>query len=468
MEANLDLIKGDKIGGETDYRDALPVNMVGIIRSILGAIGYMLQIPGLTQYGLGQGIDRGGLWNERQENLYRISGQKLISVDSSGNIAVLGAIPGTDTASLPYSFNTQGIIANGRFYLYSPAGGLNEVTDPDLGSPIDGTWINQVYFMTDGEFLFHTDINDESSIDPLKVATSEYSPDPTLGVGKTQDNKAIAFNRYTIEYFIDRASENFAYTRVESRAIKIGIVGTHCKAEAGGRWHILGGRKEEAVSVHVIGVGDAIKIATREIDKIIGGYTETELSTSVLESYEEDGYTFLVVHLPNHSLIFNETLAKKQGIDQAWSIAKTDTIGDLPWRAKHLAFDPRQGVWVCGDKRDNKLGILDETVATHYDDIAEWILFTPFFFFDCMSIDEIEIETLPGHTGSVDATVFISLTYNGVTYGKEWSEMYGLPSDYNKQFIIRRLGHAPDWAGVKLRGATRSRMAFGRAKMTYG
>ena len=44
------IIKGDKIGIETDYRDALPVNMYAVKREIFGASGYMLSYPGLTEY----------------------------------------------------------------------------------------------------------------------------------------------------------------------------------------------------------------------------------------------------------------------------------------------------------------------------------------------------------------------------------------------------------------------------------
>jgi hypothetical protein len=467
-ELVLNLIKGDKIGSETDYRDSLPVNMVAIAKPVLGAAGYMLQSPGLTQYGTGSGIDRGALWNERFLNHYRVSGGKFISVAADGAVVELGDISGSDTASLPYSFNTQAIIADGRMWLYDTTAGFREVTDPDLGDPIDGVWVDGFYFMTDGEFIFHTDITDESSIDPLKFATAEFMPDVSNGVGKTQDNKVIVFGRYTCEYFVNDASSQFSFARVSSRAVKIGIVGTHAKAEMGDKWYLLGGRKEEAVSVHVLGVGAAQKVATREVDKIIGLYTETELESAVIESRSEDGYSFLVVHLPNHVLQFNETISSKVGIDQAWTILKTDVTGDRPWRAKHGLFEPRKGVWVYGDKRDSKIGILDETVSTHYGDISEWILDTPFTFLESMSINELELETLPGHTTTLDATVFVSITYDGVTLGTEFIELYGLPSQYGKRFIIRRLGDVPDWFGFRFRGASRSRMAFAKADIDYG
>ena len=140
----------------------------------------------------------------------------------------------------------------------------------------------------------------------------------------------------------------------------------------------------------------------------------------------------------------------------------------MDWRAKHGVFEPRKGVWVYGDKLDNRLGILDETVSDHYSVIAEWVLNTPFIFLDSDSIDKVEIEILPGHTIFSDATVFISITYDGVTHGKEFTMDYGLPGKFRNRFIKHRFGYVRDWVAFKLRGATRSRMAFSRAYIQHG
>lgn len=52
-ELKVNLIKGDRVSTKTDYRDALPVNMYAVQREILGANGYLLNYPGLTQLGTG-------------------------------------------------------------------------------------------------------------------------------------------------------------------------------------------------------------------------------------------------------------------------------------------------------------------------------------------------------------------------------------------------------------------------------
>ena len=462
------LLKGDKHGSNVEYRSYLPVNVSPVAREVLGASGYMLQQPGLTQYATTAGVDRGGIWNERQSQHFRLSGTAFSSVSESGAVTSLGTIPGADQASMPYSFNTQAIIAGSSMWLYDATNGLVQVTDADLGDPIDGVWVDGYYFLTDGDFLYHTDLADESAIDPLKFATSEFSPDPTVGVGLTTDNKVIAFNRYTIEYFINTANDNFAFTRVPSRAVRYGLVATHAKCEVGGQFFFLGGPKEGQVSVYALGVGTAIEIASREVTQLLKSYDDADLSDVRLESRVIENYTYLILHLPNETLLFNLTVSKQVGLDMSWSILKSDVAGDTPWRGINGVFEPRRGQWVYGDNQDGTLGYLDESVATHYGALAECILYTPFVYLEEMSIDKLEIFTIPGFNTTDDATVFFSMTYNGVTHSMEQTLNYGAPGAYGQRFIAYRLGGIDDWFAFKFRWASTSRMCFSLLKIHYG
>jgi len=466
--APITLIKGDKVGIETDYRDALPVNMYAVKRDILGAKGYMIGYPGLTKLADGKGVDRGANYNERFSAHYRVSGTKLISVAEDGTVVELGIIPGILQARLIdlYSFNTQGIIADGRFFLYDPVGGFQEVVDADLGNPIDGVWVDNYYFMTDGEYLFHTELADETSIDPLQFATAEFMPDPSLGLAKTQDNKVMVFGRYSLEYFVNVSTANFAFQRVATRGQKIGIVATHAKCESGGKFYITGGYRDGAVSVYIIGIGSATKVSTREIDKILAKYTEPELSDIRMESRTENDITFILVHLPEETLCFNESIAAEFEKEIAWTLLKTGT-GDTVYRGINGILDARSGQWVYGDKLDSKIGVLDNDVCTQYDAITEWLLYTPFVNLESLSIDELSIETIPGHTTTSDATVAISITYDGVIYGGEYWMQYGEPTEYSQNFILRRLGICNNWMGFKFRGVSKSRMAFALMRLAY-
>ena len=466
--AAITLIKGDKIDDNTDYRDALPVNMYAVPREVLGAKGYMLCYPGLTSFGIGSGVDRGGIYNERFGAHYRVSGTKLIEVSSAGIITELGDVSGTEQIALPFSFNTQCIIADGKMFLYSPGGGFSEVVDGDLGNPIDGVWIDGYYFLTDGEYIYHTDIANENAIDPLKFATAEFSPDPTLGVGKTTDNKVMVFGRYSIEYFANTANVNFAFSRIETRAQYIGIVATHAKCRVGNKWFIVGGSRYEAVGVHIVGAGQFTKISTREIDKIIAKYSETELSDIRMECRMEDDIVFIVIHLPDYTLCYNYTVGSVLGNSVAWSYLKSQVLTHSYYNGINGVFDPRISKWIYGDRASTTIGKLDNTKFTQYDVLMEWVLYTPIIQLDSASIDRVEVITVPGHTTALDGTVAFSLTTDGINYGTETHIMYGEPSEYNQRFIINRIGYVRDKIGFKFRGATTSRMAFGLMKVTYG
>jgi hypothetical protein len=465
MKVKVPLIKGDRIDPNTDYRDALPQNMLAVPHPIFDAAGYMLCYPGLVSLATGFGPDRGGVYNDRVEEQYRVSGGRMIKVGAT--VTNLGSVPGTEQVAMPYSFNTQAVIGGGRMYLYDSTVGFREVTDSDLGSPIDGTWVDGYYFLTDGEYIYHTDLTDESSIDPLKFATAEFMPDPSLGVGKTQDNKVIVFGRYSLEYFINAEAANFAFTRVETRAQKIGIVATHAKCEADGDFFILGGRKEEDLGVHIITVGQSVKISTREIDKIINSYTEPELSDVRLESWQQDALMLVLVHLPNETLCFNVTVAKARDSAVAWSILTTGRDQD-PHSAINGVFDGNRGQWVFGDKVSTAIGRIDNTVFTQYGDAAEWVLYTPLINLETASVDEIELETIPGNSPDDDATVAFSMTYDGLNYSSEHWDLYGEHLDYNHRYIQRRLGYVGSWAGFKFRSVTKSRMAFAAMEVTFG
>ena len=461
------LIKGDKIDANTDYRDALPMNMLVIPKPILDAAGYMLCHPGLTQFGTAPGADRGGVYNDQQGTHFRVSGQKLVSIDTAGVMTVLGTISGSSQAAMPYSTSTQAVIVDGKYYLYDTTAGFRQVTDIDLGTPLDAEWIDGYYFFTDGLNIFHTDLTDEAQIDPLKYSTADFMPDPVLGIGKTQDDKVMVFGRYSIEYFLNAGTTDFAFTRISNRAQKIGIVATHAKVEVQGQFFITGSRKQESLGVHVVGVGSSTKISTREIDKILAQYTDADLIDMRMESRSEEDIELVYIHLPNECLCFNITASQGFGKEMAWSIVTTGKL-EKSWRAINGVYDPRNHKWVYGDKTEWFSCYLDHTVFTQYGVASEWLLYTPFMNMETMSIDEIEMQTIPGNTVFDDATLAFSMTKDGQNWSMEWWSMYGEPLDYNHRYIVRRLGTVNEWVGLRFRSVTKSRMAFSGLSVTYG
>jgi len=65
---------------------------------------------------------------------------------------------------------------------------------------VDFVWVDGYFFTTDGEFLITTDINNPTSVNPLKYASSELDPDPVNALIKFK-NEVYALNRHSIEVF---------------------------------------------------------------------------------------------------------------------------------------------------------------------------------------------------------------------------------------------------------------------------
>ncbi|MFW0778459.1 MAG: packaged DNA stabilization protein, partial [Rickettsiales bacterium] len=284
------LIKGDKVDGDVDYRDALPVNMTAINHPIKGADGYMFQWYGLSLYASGEGVDRGARWVSASglEGHYRVSGESFLRVNGDGTTTVLGAIPGEDQARIAFSFNNIAIVANKALYYYNPDDGLREIADPDIGSPIDIVWADSYFILTDGADVYHSDILDEESYNPLNFTNPQFRPDSTFGLGINEDNELVVYGVSTTQYYTNQGLENFTYANITLKALKQGILGTHCKAEMNGKWYCISRREESSPSVTIVQGGGFKRISTREIDKILSSYSEGALSSSVVESIVDD------------------------------------------------------------------------------------------------------------------------------------------------------------------------------------
>lgn len=464
----IQLLQGIKANSKTQYIEALQVNVSGIVQPVLNAAGWIQQEPGITQYGTGDGVDRGGQWNDRLQTLFRVSGDSLISVDENGAVTVLGTTTQSligRQASMTYSFNNQSIVVDGKWFLYNPVDGARRILDPDVGSPLDHVWVDGYFFFTDGEYLYHTDIDDETAIDPLKYATAEFSPDRIKGVGLTTDDKVIAFGRFSVEYFENVATEFFAFRRISSRTVQFGIVGTYAKAQIGGEWFFMGGPSEGEISIYLLGVGTATNISCRAVDLAIGQYSEEDLAQSSLETRVINNYPYLIVRLPNETLMLNIKVAKFAGPEMGWSLLESDSG---PYRAIHGVFDPRRAQWTYGDTLGSNIGYLNYEVATHYGAKVPCVMYTPFQYLEGASVDQLMIQTIPGFTSVDDATVFFSMTYNGVTWGSEISLQYGSPSSFGQRFIAMRLGYVVNYFAMKFRWLSASRMAFATGVLSYG
>src|SRR5690606_23720170 len=102
-------------------------------------------------------------------------------------------------------------------------------------------------------------------------------------------------------------------------------------------------------------------ISTKEIDSIIDGYSDFELSRMKIEYRDTRDQALVICHLPRNTLVYDITLSKALGSHIWYEWTSAD---ESPWRAIYGVYDPRNvdntaSSWIYGDKITSDIAKLD-------------------------------------------------------------------------------------------------------------
>lgn len=464
------LTRGKKTNANAQYVDSLMENFTVTIESTPQADGYLSTHKGLLLVDTIDGKSRGAVWNDRFNMGFRVNGNRLWSINSSGEaVDNIGFIGGSGYVSMPFSFNTQAVITqNGRMYLYSLTDGFREITDPDLGAIFDGTWIDGYYFMVDSESPVVTDLLAENSIRPLNYGSAEIEPDPIRGCSKWR-NFGVVFGSTTMEFYENVGGTNFPFQRIESYTIYVGIVGrdAKCKLPEDKGFIILGGGKDKLVDFMFAVNGSARSISNNEVKNILKSYTEEELSTAKLEYVLYNSNDVVYAHLPRHTLMYDFTSSSALQNAQ-WSIIKTGWANQNNnkgyWQAVNVVKLPSNN-YSWGNRDNGKFYVYDEATPMQDGEQQEHICYSPLMRVKG-SISKFQPQTISGNAAiGRDESCFLSATQDGQSYSDEAALDIADRGERLKQIIWRALGFYRNWFGFKLRYVGKTTLTLSGAEI---
>ena len=442
-----------------DFRVEYPRNMVPVILQSGISDGYFRPADGIVSLGTGPGIDRGGI--EWQGILYRVMGTKLVSISSTNVVTVIGDVGGTGQVTLDYSFDYLAIASGGNLFLYRPSTGLQQVTDPDLGTVVDVVWVDGYFMTTDGEFLIVTELNDPFSVNPLKYGSAEADPDPVVALLKVR-NEVYALNRHTIEVFDNVGGSLFPFQRVEGAQVQRGAIGTHACCLFMESIAFIGGGRNEAPAVWLISGSNAQKISTREIDLILEEFTETQLSNVLVESRVDKGFRHLYIHLPDRTLVFDAEATTKAGMP-VWFTLTSSLVGNSLYRARNLVWVYNK--WVVGDPSSVSFGYLSDSLSSHWGVLNGWEFATIITYNKSLGLifHEMELIALTGNAiFGTDPSIWTSYTEDGLTWSQERVCKAGLTGVRGKRLSWLQQGRMRQWRAQKFRGTSDAQLSVAR------
>lgn len=441
-----------------DFRTSYPRNMIPVPKDQGISKGYLRPAYGVEQVGTGPGIGRGGI-NWKGE-LYRVLGTKLVRIDASGNVTVLGDVGGSGPVTMDYSFDRLMVASGGALY-YWDGSALTKVTDPDLGTVVDLKWIAGYTMTTDGTSLIVTELNDPTSVNPLKYGSAESDPDPIMAIDELR-NEAYAIGRYTIEVFQNVGGQFFPFQVIEGAQIPKGAIGTHAYCSIGNTFVFLGSGRGEAPAVYAMVPGDTQKLSTREIDRILQGYSEEQLSRAVIECIVEGSHQFVFIHLPDQCLVY-DTMASKDVGEHVWFPLDSGVGSKSTYRARDFVWCYDQ--WNCDDPTSSAIGVLTDEVSTHYGQTIGWEFGTQILYNagNGAIIHELELACLPGRVPlGADPVVWTSYSLDGETWSREVPTSAGKQGERTKRIAWRRQGKMLNWRIQKFRGTSDAHLAVAR------
>lgn len=441
-----------------DLRTAYPFNMVPVPKDSGISAGYLRPADGITKLGDGPGANRGGInWNGE---CYRVMGTKLVKVGSDGTTLTLGDVGDGGRVSMDYGFGRLAIASGGRLYYWDGLA-LTQVTDPDLGNALDVIWVDG-YFMThDGTNLVITELSDPLEISPLKYGSSEVDPDPLVAVKKIR-NEPYAVNRHTIEVFDNVGGTGFPFQRIPGAQITRGAVGTHACCSFVDALAFVGSARNEPVGVYLGANATSNKVSTREIETILAGYTEAELSQTVLEARNDRESQFLYVHLPNETLVFDLDATKAAGTP-VWHILGSGQVKGNRYLARDFVWIRDR--WEVGDPTGTELGYIDGTIGSHWGQHVGWEFSTMVLYNNSRGalFNELELVAPARNIAFGDAPrISTSYSNDGQTWSQEKWISVGSQGQRTKRLVWFTQGYVRNWRVQRFRGDSRARISVAR------
>ena len=278
---------------------------------------------------------------------------------------------------LDYSFDRL-IIASGGSLFYWDGSVLSRVTDGDLGTVLDACWISGYTLTTDGTSLIVTELNDPAGVNPLKYGSAEADPDPVRAVARLT-TEAYALGAHTIEAFQNVGGETFPFARIEGAQVPKGVAGTRAWCYYADTLAFVGSGRNEPPGVYLMGSGAAAPLHTREIQRILAGYSAQQLAGVVCESRAWEAHQHLIIRLPDQALVYDLAASKALG-ESVWHVLSSGIDARGEYRASAPVWC--YGKWIVGDTQSQAIGYLSPAVSTHWGAMTGWELTTAALYND--------------------------------------------------------------------------------------
>ena len=196
----------------------------------------------------------------------------------------------------------------------------------------------------------------------------------------------------------------------------------------------IGSTKGGSLQVMLIQQGGHRKISTADIDRVLMNYKESELKDVLVESFLMENHEFLIIHLPNETLLYD-------GSTGNWSDLSTGYGGSRgAYQGRHFIYNPKLG-FAC--HAGESISTLDDSISSQNGEIQEFIAYTPMIEAvkgrGMTPMFGLSFETIPGHVNRIQVAN-IGASFDGYAYTDHIRYEYNKPQEYVNKVVVDSLG----------------------------
>lgn len=408
---------------------------------------------------LGSGQLSRGTFTTKAGALLAVGGTTLYSVDSLGNNAALGTVPGAGRVLMDQNLD-QVVILNeaGDSYLYDTAtAAFSQITDPDY-SPASSmcTFGQYTVWTRAGTGVFYlSNLANAASIDALDIASAEERPDILVRAFRVEKILHL-FGTATLELWYESGDE-FPLDRIADGVIDVGCAAKYSIASIDSRAYWLG-VEAGGFSVRRLNGNQPEIISSAAMCDELATYSRVDDAYAF--AYSVGRHAFYCITFPTAGRSWRFDLRT-----QLWTARESiDPVTALPGRWRPFDVAAAYGRVAFADSFSGKIGFLDANTHTEHGLALPWQTVSAPVHADRRLVTfnrvEVEMNTGTASIGVTDARALLSWSDDeGRTWSNEYERSMGLTGQYSKRLVWTNLGSARSRV-FRLRGASPVRTAI--------
>jgi hypothetical protein len=345
--------------------------MVNLFPEIIPEAGkspaYLQRAPGLRLLTtVGTGPIRG--MNTYGGNLYVVSGEQLIKIDSSYTATVLGTVSGaTGPVSMANDGNHLFVACDGPSYVYNATTlAFAQITDPDFPGALTVSYLAGyfVFIEPDSQRVWVTSLLDPTSIDPLDFASAEGDPDGL--VSSIVDHSEVwLFGTNSVEVWYNSGNADFPLQRIQGALNEIGCAATFSVAKLDNGLFWLGQDSRGTGMVYRANGYTGVRISTHAVEWQIQQYGD--ISDATAYTYQQDGHSFYVLNFPSANATWVYDVATQAWHERAGWINGAFTRHRAEWQTFF------NNALTLGDYQNGNIYTFDLDVYADHDRVQKWL-----------------------------------------------------------------------------------------------